>query len=134
MEIVNFVIKGSRSVTPREAEKFRQHLPTLKIKVETIDAPEFPKLRRRLRFLIELFEDVLDGEFVDLPYTAFAETAFALDYTLRGNDIIPDSLPGLGYADDASIVGAVFMRYETQLAAYAAEKSIDWQEVSIDQE
>ncbi len=134
MEIINFVVKGSRAVTPRQAEKFRQSLPTLKIKVETIEAPDFPKLRRRLRLLIDLFEDVLDGEFIDLPYTAFAETAFALDYVLRGNDIIPDSVPGLGYADDASIVSAVFMRYEVQLAAYAAEKGMDWKDVSIDPE
>ena len=119
-------------MTPGEAEALRQQLPALKVKVEEIDAPEYPKLRRRLRLLMELFEDVLDGEYVKLPYVAFAEVVFALAYVFRDNDIIPDSVPGMGLADDASIVGAVIVRHEAALSAYAATKGVSWSEVSAD--
>lgn len=132
MEIVNYVMRGGQKVTAREAEDFRQRLPALKVKVEEIDAPDFPKLRRRIRLLMDLYEDILDGVYQQFPYAAFGEVVFALSYVLKGNDIIPDSVPGLGMADDASIVSAVFLRHEAALSGYAATKNLPWSEVSVD--
>lgn len=132
MEIANFVANSGRKVSPATAEGFRQDLPALKIKVEGLQTEDFPKLRRRLRLLIELFEDVLDGIYTEFPYVAFAEAVFAMRYALKGNDIIPDSVPGLGLADDASIVSAVYIRNEKDLAAYATFKGVAWSEVEVD--
>ncbi len=134
MEIANFVQHGSQKITPQEAERFRQRLPALKVKVEELNVPEFPKLRRRLRLLADLFEDVLDGVYTSLPYTAFAEALFALSYLLKDNDIIPDSVPGIGMADDASIVSAVFLRNEAALIQYSATKNLPWSDFSSDEE
>ncbi len=134
MEISNFVQRGSQKITQQEAESFRQQLPALKVKVEELQVPEYPKLRRRLRLLAEIYEDVLDGVYLKLPYTTLAETVFALSYLLKDNDIIPDSVPGIGMADDASIVSAVFLRNEAAIADYASSKNYPWSDYSSEDE
>jgi uncharacterized membrane protein YkvA (DUF1232 family) len=47
-----------------------------------------------------------------MPFTAIAESAFALFYLRKGVDILPDSIPRTGYADDAAIINAVFENYK----------------------
>jgi uncharacterized membrane protein YkvA (DUF1232 family) len=41
-----------------------------------------------------------------------SETAFALGYTAKEADIIPDFVPEIGYADDSLIVHTVLERHQ----------------------
>jgi uncharacterized membrane protein YkvA (DUF1232 family) len=118
--IHEFVLKGGQKVTVGAMNAFRPKLPLSKAKAETIEAPEFPHLREQVHFLASYAEDVLDGAYPcnDLP--AAAEAVFALGYLLSDVDIIPDSVPGKGYADDSAVLRAVLVSHEPEFRAYAA--------------
>ena len=62
-----------------------------------------------------LHRGTIAGLIKSIPYTAIAESAFALLHLRKGVDIIPDAIPGKGYADDAAIIAAVLERYKHTL-------------------
>jgi len=43
---------------------------------------------------------------------------FALKYFLKGNDDIPDDLPGVGFIDDLAVVDWVIQEIKTQYSKY----------------
>ncbi len=131
-DLAEYIDHGIRKVTPRSVESFRRHLPELQLKMVEIDAPKHPHLFRQLEFLTRFVEDCADGEWKDYPFVTFAEALFALAYVQRGIDIIPDMIPGIGYADDSSLVRAVLVRSELHYSAYAEANKIAWDEVSTE--
>ena len=130
MEIANYVRDGGTKISPERAEAFRQQLPVLRLKAASIEAREVPHLPAQIEFLAQTLEDVLDGKCRHLPFAAIGETVFALGYALKGNDIIPDSFPGLGLQDDSSVIRAVLTRYEDSFRALAAERGVAWATIS----
>jgi uncharacterized membrane protein YkvA (DUF1232 family) len=60
---------------------------------------------------------------------AIAESAFALFYLRKAVDIIPDAIPGTGFADDAAIITAVFEHFKQpflrHVLARNAQKAIE---------
>jgi uncharacterized membrane protein YkvA (DUF1232 family) len=130
MEIANYVSDGGALVTPEQAESFRQRLPALRIKAAGINAEELPHLSAQVEFLAQVVEDVLDGRWHKLPFRALGEAIFALNYVLKGSDIIPDVVPALGFTDDSSVVRAVLTRFESDFRAFADARGIAWRSVS----
>jgi len=126
-----FVMRGGQTVTAGEMDGFRRKLPILKVKAETMDAPEFPHLKEQARFLIRYAEDVLDGIYACSDLQAIAETVFALGYLLKDVDIIPDTVPGKGYADDSLVLRAVLSSHEEELKAFAEKTGLDFSTVTI---
>lgn len=118
--ITEFVLRGGQGVTAGQMDEFRRKLPFLKVKAETLVAPDFPNLREQTLFLTRYAEDVLDGVHPCDDLTAIAETVFALEYLLRDVDIIPDSVPGKGLADDSAVIRAVLMGHEEEFRKFSA--------------
>jgi uncharacterized membrane protein YkvA (DUF1232 family) len=123
--IHEFVIRGGQTVTAGQMEAFRRKLPFLKVKAETINAPEFPHLKPQTNFLVRYAEDVLDGAYPCSDLQAIAETVFALNYLLKEVDIIPDSVPGIGLADDSMVLRAVLRGHESEFRAFAKKCQLD---------
>jgi uncharacterized membrane protein YkvA (DUF1232 family) len=109
-ELQQFILDGARSVTPARLERLVRQLPEVRLAVTQV--AEFPQLADQVGFLAELIEDFYSGLSPDIPYTAIAEAAFALSYLRKAMDIVPDAFSGIGYADDAAIVTAVFENYK----------------------
>jgi hypothetical protein len=122
-EIAKFVNGGAGSITPAIAEKVVRQLPQWKLEFTQIDAPKFPHLVDQLEFLAE-------GAYKDLPYSAVAQAVFALLYTHKKTNLLPDSLLELGRADDSSVVRAVLIQNEKAFAIYAGKQGIDWQKIT----
>ena len=121
-----FVTHGASKITPRELEEVVRAIPTLRAEwTAQVDHEAFPKLAEQLDFLARLVEDFEAGLEKDLPYEAVSEAAFALVYFHREIDIIPDFIPGIGYADDAAVVETVLNRNDAVFTHYAEEKRID---------
>jgi uncharacterized membrane protein YkvA (DUF1232 family) len=129
-EIVRFVNNGSTSITPAVAGKILHQLPQWKLEFTQINAPKFPHLVDQLNFLADAVEDVLEGAYKDLPYTAVAQALFALVYAHKKMGIIPDSILDLGRADDSSVVRAVLIQNEKAFAIYAGTQGIDWRQIT----
>lgn len=129
-EIVKFVNNGAASITPAMAEKVLRQLPQWKLEFTQIHAPLFPHLVDQLEFLADAVEDVIEGAYKELPYSALAQAVFALVYSHKKLGIIPDSILNLGYADDSSVVRAVLIQNEKAFAVYAGKQGTDWQRIT----
>jgi uncharacterized membrane protein YkvA (DUF1232 family) len=130
--IHEFVIRGGQTVSAGQMDAFRRKLPFLKVKAEMLDLPEFPHLRRQTNFLVRYAEDVLDGAYPCSDLQAIAETVFALGYLLKEVDIIPDSVPGMGLADDSAVLRAVLMGHEDEFRAFAKKEDLDFSSVTTE--
>jgi uncharacterized membrane protein YkvA (DUF1232 family) len=129
-EIVAFVKNGAAKITPKVVEDLVRLLPMWKAGFTQIKSPEHPHLVGQLLFLADLVEDVAEGAYKELPYATFAEAVFALTYCNRGFNIIPDTIPGLGRADDSSVVRAVMIQNEKHLEKYAQKTGVQWKSVT----
>lgn len=131
-EIHDYVLKGGQAMTLGAMNAFRQKLPLLNVKAETIETDNFPHLPAQVRMLSRFAEDSLDGAYVPDDFPAVGETVFALGYLLKDVDIIPDSVPGSGYADDSSVVRAVLIAHEPEFRKFAGFAGIDWETITTD--
>src|ERR1700722_8162782 len=129
-EIAKFVNGGAGSITPAIAEKVLRQLPQWKLEFTQISAPKFPHLVDQLEFLADAVEDVVEGAYKELPYSAIAQALFALIYAHKKMGIIPESILELGRADDSSVVRAVLIQNEKAFAIYAGTQGINWQKIT----
>jgi uncharacterized membrane protein YkvA (DUF1232 family) len=115
-ELKRFIAESAARITPARLEKLIRLLPQIRLAVTQVH--EFPHLADQVEFLAEIIEDFYSGLSRDIPYTAIAESAFALLYVHKHLDIIPDDIPGMGRADDAAIVTTVFEHYKQPFLAH----------------
>ena len=109
-DLEKFILEGARRITSTSLGRLIRQLP--EIRLVATHVTEFAQLPDQVEFLAQLIEDFYSGLSPDIPYTAIAESAFALSYLRKGIDIIPDSISGIGYADDAAIINVVFGTYK----------------------
>lgn len=119
-------------MTVGQMDAFRRKLPFLKVKAEMLDEPELPHLKPQTKFLARYAEDVLDGVYASSDLQAIAETVFALSYLLKEVDIIPDSVPHLGLADDSAVLRAVLKGHESEFRAFAKTLELDFDSVTTE--
>jgi uncharacterized membrane protein YkvA (DUF1232 family) len=129
-EIVNFVNSGAAAITPAIAEKVLRQVPQWKLEFTQIAAPHFPHFVNQLEFLADAVEDSLETAYKDLPYSAIAQSVFALIYIHKKVGIIPDSMLSLGRADDSSVVRAVLIQNEKAFSVYAETRGINWAKIT----
>ena len=130
-EVVKFVHNGAAKVTPKILRVIHKKLPLLKLEFADINDPTYPHLTAQLKFLADVVEDFIEGEADDLPYVTAANAAFALIYAHRQLDLIPDSVPEFGHADDSAVVRAVLIEHEKFLAAQAEKIGTAWETISV---
>ena len=129
-EIVKFLNNGAAGITPAMAEKVLRQLPQWKLEFTQIEAPLFPHLVDQLEFLANAVEDVIEGAYKDLPFSATAQAVFALIFAHKQLGIIPDSVLNLGYADDSSVVRAVLIQNEKAFELYANAQGVEWRRIT----
>jgi len=131
-EIVDYLHHGATKVTPKILKGIHKNLPYLKIEFAQIDDPNHPHLVNQLEFLADVIEDFVEGADDDLPYVTVASAAFALSYAHQELDLIPDSMPEFGHADDSALVRAVLIEHERVLSDYADRHELNWETVTVD--
>jgi uncharacterized membrane protein YkvA (DUF1232 family) len=130
-EIAKFVHHGAATITPKILTVVHKKLPFLKLKFAELNDPNYPHLADQLQFLADIIEDVAEGAEEDLPYVTVASATFALVYANRAVDLIPDTIPQFGHADDSAVVRAVLIEHEKVLAAYAQRHALNWDKVTV---
>ena len=131
-EIAAFAQRGASRVTPKIMHNLLHRLPMLKAEFTQIHAPKFPHLVEQLEFLADVVEDFAEGAYKDIPYSAAAAAAFAIIYTHRLLDIIPDFIAKVSFEDDSAVVRAVLIMFEKDFEKYARAQHLNWKKVTVE--
>src|SRR5215813_2673326 len=129
--ISEYVERRAAVLTPEQLDELRADLPLLNVRFAAIAVPQFPHLQQQVKLLADFFEDTTDGAFPAGSDASRKETAFALGYTAKETEIIPDFIPEIGYADDSIIVRTVLTRHEDIFRDYCRFRKIRWSEISF---
>jgi uncharacterized membrane protein YkvA (DUF1232 family) len=121
-ELRDFIYDGARRITPAHLDKLVRVLP--KIRLSVTQVTEFPNLPDQVEFLAEMIEDFHAGLNRSIPFTAIAESAFALFYLRKGTDMLSNSVEQSGYADDAAIITAVFESYKQPFLKHVLARKV----------
>ncbi len=94
---------------------------------------EIKKLFKRVKVLakycndlceiFELLRDRVAGIYMETPWTTIAALTGALIYVLSPFDLILDIIPGIGFLDDAIVIGLAIKLAQPDLEKYRAWKA-----------
>lgn len=79
----------------------------------------------QLQLLFSLAKDYTSGTYTAVPKTTMISVLAALLYFISPLDLVPDFLIGLGFLDDAVILGFVFKKVTKELEKYQAWKTLN---------
>ena len=79
----------------------------------------------RIRLLVMIVTDWQNGQYRRVPVRTIWTIIFALLYIVGPFDLIPDIIPGMGWLDDAFVVGLVFNAVSHDLRRYCEENDLD---------
>jgi uncharacterized membrane protein YkvA (DUF1232 family) len=108
------LMRHSRAAQP-DPEAVIAAARALIARVRQVDPPAF--MRERLEKLEYLTGMVEDSDW-PLPAGEREQILTSLGYLINSEDLIPDSLPGLGFLDDAILIELVVRELHHEIAAY----------------
>ena len=110
VSIDEYIQAHSRSITADELRGLRKFDAALEKKRKEAGARGHGDLAQGITELAAVLHSGTVSDASDPLPRDLAETGAALRYVLKGVDIIPDSVPGLGLTDDEWIVSRVLKR------------------------
>lgn len=131
-EIQEFIRHGSERMTPAEIAIFEEELPLVLARINEADPPRQPHLSGQTEFLVRYVEDCLDDTYQPEDLAALAEALFALMYLHKGTDIIPDTVPEMGYADDSAVVRTVLADHPDEFKRYGELSTQSYSGLSLE--
>ena len=103
---------------PDKIEKFLQRLEK-KLKLIPLAGDRLAKIP----IMISLIRSFVKKEYTDIPIGSVIAVISALIYFVSPIDILPDSIPVLGYLDDAYVIAACWKLVESDVEEY-----VKWRE------
>lgn len=76
------------------------------------------KVWHEIKMLISLLNDYITGHYKKIPLASIVAIAAAIAYFVSPIDVIPDFISGLGYLDDATVIGFVLSMLHDDLSEY----------------
>lgn len=131
-DIQEFVRHGSEKITPADIALFEEELPLVLARITEANPPRQPHLREQARFLVRFVEDCLDGTYTPDDVGALAEALFGLMYLHKGTDIIPDTVPDIGFADDSAVIRTVLVGHPSEFQRYGESSGLDYGALSFE--
>lgn len=99
-----------------EPDKVEQFLRELESKLSQL--PVVGNALSSVPLLISLVRSYIKKDYTKIPIGSVAAIIGALTYVLAPIDLIPDFVPGIGYADDIAVVGACLQLVKSDLDDY----------------
>jgi uncharacterized membrane protein YkvA (DUF1232 family) len=73
---------------------------------------------KELHDLLRLAGAWWQGHYTDIPWQTISAVLGAIIYFINPLDLIPDMIPGVGYVDDAAVVGFVIVSIQQELEIF----------------
>ena len=108
--------KGEAEKLLQDRDKMEHFLARLETKLSLI--PVVGNYLSDIPVLISLVRAYVDKTYVEIPIGSILAIIGALIYFLSPVDLIPDSIPGLGYLDDVAVLGVAFKLVHDDVAEY----------------
>ena len=99
-----------------DKDKLEEYLKTFEEKLSKIKG--IGKSLSEIPILISLVRAYIKGEYTQIPIASIIAVVAALLYLLNVQDIIPDYIPVVGFADDAAVVLFVLKMISVDLEIY----------------
>ena len=118
-EVLEKEIKRNESKAKKlleDQDKMERFLQSLENKLKKI--PAVGEKLSNVPVMISLVRSYIKKEYVDTPIGSIIAIVGALIYFFSPIDLIPDSIPILGYSDDALVIGIAWKLVESDVAEY----------------
>jgi len=125
-ELIGFIQTQAGALSVADIGRLIRDLPALGERFGTIPLEIYPYLFDHLEFLFLVVKGQVTGRSGYPARLILSEAAFALLYFERTNDLIPDSIPGMGLLDDAMIAGLVLRRHEAAFKHSSHAHKLPW--------
>jgi uncharacterized membrane protein YkvA (DUF1232 family) len=114
-EIIDAIIlAGSVEIRAKDLHAIIREREFIEKKFQTIST-RYHELRDQIREIMRTLEAAELVNATDPLPRCLAEGTFAAQYLLKEDDLIPDSVPGVGLADDAILVKSIVARHGRKL-------------------
>lgn len=100
----------------KDEDKMERFLQKLEQKLKTV--PVAGNTLAYIPLMMSLVRNYVKKEYTEVPLTSMIAIVVALLYFLSPIDLIPDSVPGAGYIDDAVVVSGCLALVRTDLEDY----------------
>lgn len=99
-----------------DVDQMERFLERLEQKLKKV--PLVGKKLSNIPMLVSLVRSYIKKEYTDIPIGSVIAIVGALIYFVSPLDLIPDSIPVLGYIDDAAVLGFVWNMVEDDVEEY----------------
>lgn len=76
------------------------------------------RYKDQVKLLLSLLKDWATGAYRNVPTRVIISTTITLTYVFSLIDAVPDTLPVVGYFDDAALLGLLLLQIEDELERY----------------
>lgn len=112
-----------------DEDKMERFLQRLEKKIKVI--PLAGNKLSNIPIMVSLVRSYVKKEYRDIPIGSIIAIVSALVYFVSPIDIIPDSIPVLGYSDDAIVVAACWKLVDTDVVEYVKWRKDNNKELEI---